>query len=410
MLMLRKLIGVSVAVAVAVVACSSSEEDDPNGSNNPLGDSDAFASNGGLTQGATSAGNGSSSGTTGATGGSIDSNVDGCADPNLDGCVGSNYEGEGLPLAIYIMFDQSASMNCVIEATQPWQNDECDGTNPRITPVREAVNLFLNDPASAGISVGISYFGFMPISNTSCNPDDYSRAAVDIGMLPDNADALTGSLQSVVPTGETPTGAAIRGACNYMNGWHDQNPAYKNVILLVTDGVPEAPSSNGCDPSIQDAVQATTDCLEGDPRTETYVLGVGQALDNLNQIAQAGGTNQAYLVEGGNVAQSVLEALNAIRADAAIPCTLPVPQPQNGMIDYSSVNIGICDPAANSLPTFYVGDVGGCTNDPGGWYYTDGGNTQNIQLCDSTCGIVSSAGSTLYFTLGCGTITVDDIG
>lgn len=117
----------------------------------------------------------------------------------------------------------------------------------------------------------------------------------------------------------------------------------------------------------------------------------------------------AYLVEGGNVAQSVLAALNAIRADAAIPCTLPIPPPSDGVIDYDQINLGICDPANNSVPTFYVGDVSGC-GDAGGWYYTDGGDTQNIQLCDSTCGIVSSAGSTLFFTLGCDRIDDGDIG
>jgi hypothetical protein len=408
MALLKTIIGVSIASGLAF-ACSSSDDGDEGSDGNPLGNSDAFQTAGGIDQGSTSAGDGNSSGTTsGATGG-IDSNVDGCADPNLEGCVGSNYEGEGLPLAIYIMFDQSASMDCVIEAQQPWQSDQCNGSNPRITPVREAVESFLNDRASAGISVGIGYFGYLPIGQTSCDPADYSQAAVPIGMLPDNAGMLTGSLNAVQPTGETPTDSAIRGACSYLQGWHEEHPAYKKVILLVTDGVPEAPSSEGCSPSIEEAVDATTECRDSDARIDTYVLGVGQALDNLNQIAQAGGTEQAYIVDGGNVSQSVLTALNAIRADAAIPCTLPVPTPQGGVIDYSSVNIGICDPAENSVTTFFVDNEAGCTNDPGGWYYTEGGSTRNIQLCDSTCGVVSSAGSTLYFTLGCGTITVEDI-
>ncbi len=410
MAILRKVIGISIATGIAVACGSAPEDEDDTGGGNPLEGTDAFQ-NSGLAVGSTDVG--LSSGSTGTTGG-IDSSVDGCAVPNLDGCVGSNYEGEGLPLAIYIMFDQSASMDCSIEAVRgnngQWPQELCGGNNnPRIEPVREAVDLFLNDPASAGISVGIGYFGYMPIGQTSCNPDDYARPAVEIAMLPDNASLLTTSLFAVQPTGETPTGAAIRGACNYLTDWHQQNPAYKKVNLLVTDGVPEAPSSNNCEPSLGDAMDAATECLEGDPRIETYVLGVGQALDNLNQIADAGGTEQAYLVEGGNVAQSVLQALNAIRADAAIPCTLPVPTPQSGVIDYNQVNLGICDPAGNSLTTFYVGSEDAC-GDAGGWYYTEGSSTQNIQLCESTCSIVSSAGSKLFFTLGCGRVDEGDIG
>ncbi len=405
MAILRKIICVSLAASVAA-ACGSSNGENSGGDGDPLGGTDAFQS-GGVQMNTVSGGSGS------GTSGGINSNVDGCADPNLDGCVGSNYEGEGLPLAIYIMFDQSASMNCSIDAVQQngqWPQDLCNGSNPRINPVRQAVDQFLNDPASAGISVGIGYFGYMPIGQTSCNPADYAGTAVPIGALPGNANALSASLNAVQPTGETPTGAAIRGACSNLGQWHESNPGYKQVLLFVTDGVPEAPSSRDCNPSIQDASAAAAECLDGDPRIETYVLGVGQALGNLNQIAAAGGTNQAYLVDGGNVSQSVLEALNSIRADAAIPCTLPVPRPPDGVVDYESVNLGICDPSGSSVSTFYVGDVSGCSNDPGGWYYTDGGSTQNIQLCDSTCGVVSSAGSTLYFTLGCQRIDDPDIG
>ena len=85
-----------------------------------------------------------------------------------------------------------------------------------------------------------------------------------------------------------------------------------------------------------------------------------------------------------------------------------MPRPASGTVNYSSVNLGICDPAGDSVSTFYVGDESGC-GDAGGWYYTDGNNTQNIQLCDATCNIVSSAGSRLYFTLGCETIQDEDI-
>jgi hypothetical protein len=312
--------------------------------------------------------------------------------------VGTAYEGENIPLDIFIMFDQSCSMSCPVEQGGPGQ---CcmGGPNPRITPVREAVDQFLADPLSNGIGVGIGFFGYFPSGETSCDPADYSRAAVEIAKLPGNAATVSAALNAVTPTGETPTDMAIEGACNYLNDYHEQNPGSKKIILLVTDGVPETPSSN-CDPSVEGASQVAADCLNGTPNIETYVLGVGQALDSLNAIAAAGGTDQAYLVEEGDVAGSVLEALNAIRADAVIPCTLPVPQPSDGQLDYGKVNLGICDAAGETVQTAYVENADGCQN-LGNWYYTDSATGRNIQLCDQTCDAVTAAGAKLFFNVGC---------
>lgn len=333
--------------------------------------------------------------------------IDGCTDSYADtnGCVGETYEGESVPLDIYIMFDQSLSMDCIIEAEQPWQQDQCCGTAcgivPRIDPVREAVAQFLTDERSSGISVGMGFFGNLPVGSTSCDPDDYSDPAVEIDRLPDHADAVLDVLYDVAPTGETPTGAAIRGACNYVGAWHAQQPSHKKVILLVTDGIPEAPSSS-CNPTIEDAASAAEECFSGSPAVPTYVLGVGQALGNLDDIAAAGGTEEAYLVDA-DVEQSVLAALNAIRADAVIPCTLSIPQPSGGgTIDYGHVNIGICDAGGGDLHTYFVEQESDCDN--GAWYYEDTSDGRVIQLCDATCDTVSSAGATLFFSVGCETV------
>jgi len=60
------------------------------------------------------------------------------------------------------------------------------------------------------------------------------------------------------------------------------------------------------------------------------VIGVGSALSNLNQIAQAGGTNSAFIVDtNGNVGQQFIEALNAIRG-AALACEYLIPSRRVG--------------------------------------------------------------------------------
>ena len=70
------------------------------------------------------------------------------SDPDRIDCGGKLYSGQGITPDIYVVFDVSGSM-----ATKD------DGTNERIDQVRGALGAFLNDPASAGIGVGIGYFG-----------------------------------------------------------------------------------------------------------------------------------------------------------------------------------------------------------------------------------------------------------
>jgi hypothetical protein len=326
------------------------------------------------------------------------------------GCTGQAYEGENIPLDIYIMFDQSGSM---ITCPSGDPLDTCPGEG-RIDSVRQAADLFMADEESAGIGVGIGYFGKQTFGQASCDPADHDAADVAVGTLPDHAGAIMDSLNAVEPTGETPTAAAIRGACSYAQSWKDDNPGHEVVILLLTDGIPEAPVSccdpdtypnctpvdPPCCPTLADAEDAATECLNGDPGIRTYVLGVGPALGNLKAIAEAGGTNDAYLVEGGDVANEVLDALRAIRGDA-IPCTMPLPAPPDGTIlNLHQVNITYASPACE--PTYFYNTDGPDTCEDGGWYYDDNDPPQ-IQLCPTSCEKVSVPGGKLVFTVGCDT-------
>jgi Mg-chelatase subunit ChlD len=119
---------------------------------------------------------------------------------------------------------------------------------------------------------------------------------------------------NAAPRGEPPTGSALRGACRYAAARRLSAPDRRVAVLLVTDGEPQTKVSMAtCDATLPDAVAAAQDCLAGGVRT--YVLGVGPALDNLGQIAAAGGTMHAYLVASG-ARQLIVDMLTAIRADA----------------------------------------------------------------------------------------------
>ncbi|HYP77692.1 MAG TPA: vWA domain-containing protein [Polyangiaceae bacterium] len=375
-------IAAGIGTLLAVGACSSAHEpSEPSSATagkssvdlnlNPNGDSNG--------------GSGSSSGS-GITANGCDIQTDDAV------CAAQAYEGEAIPLDIYIMFDQSGSM----------LNDV--GGLTRLDAIERATATFLRDQASAAIRVGVGYFGFQPIGQTSCRAEDYANPSVPVTI---DHEAVLRSLAEREPIGETPTAAAIRGACGYAKEWKKSNVGHSVVLLLLTDGEPKAPmscSSGACCPTLADAVQAATECRSGAPGIQTYVLGVGPFLDNLQQIAEAGGTRHAYLIGDQDVEHKVLQALNSIRGDASIPCELKVPEPKGGTsLDYGLVNVAYQDSSCALSTIYNVPAPSGCDAQAGGWYYDNPATPSSIKLCGASCDLVSAPGGRLAFTVGCET-------
>jgi len=309
-----------------------------------------------------------------------------------DGCTGEVFEGEGIPLDIQIIFDQSGSMATVI--------DEATGET-RMDAVVRAVESFVTDSQSIGLGVGVSFFGYQPIGATSCDPDDYDSAAVSIELLPDNAADLLTALRGAPPTGETPTSAAIEGGCRISSAHRAEHPGRAVVNLLVTDGEPKAPvtsKSTDCNPTLAQAVAAAKACLDEGDGIATYVLGVGPSLDNLNQIAAAGGTEHAYLV-ADDTSSGVLEALNQVRATAQIPCELPM-DTNAGDLHYEQTTVVTQSQDCTLSHLVKVASAEGCAD--GGFYFDDSENPTSILLCESTCGQVKQPGTKLLYSIGCG--------
>jgi Mg-chelatase subunit ChlD len=374
----------ALLLAVAVQGCGGSSGDVVRG--HPSGAAGARGSSALIGIG----GHGPSTSPDGSSGGSTTTGSN-CASAQFDGCTGEVFEGEALALDIYIMFDQSGSMASDV------------GGLTRLQAVQGAVAAFLTDPKSASIGVGIGYFGVQPIGQVSC--DQAAYATPDVAVTLDHQRVID-SLDARQPIGETPTAAAINGACQYANGYRRQTPGHSVVILLVTDGIPEAPAScasGGCCPMLADAVQAAANCAEDGRGVRTYVLGVGPELDNLNQIAAAGQTDSAYLVGNQDVTAQVLSALDSIRG-AAIPCDLDIPQGNSGQkLDYSQVNVlvGNQDCSVPLSPIYYVTEEAQCDATSGGWYYDDPNAPTTVKLCSATCAAVSQPNATLRFSIGC---------
>jgi hypothetical protein len=219
------------------------------------------------------------------------------------------------------------------------------------------------------------------------------------------------SLKAVIPTGETPTGPAIRGACQYTGTFKQQNPGHVVVILLVTDGEPKTPSTKteACSEiTVQDAYNAAVECAA--TGVKTYVLGVGPSLANLNAIAEGGETSKAYLVEGGDASAQILSALNAIRGDA-IPCELSIPPPPEGQtLEPNTVNVVYANAACEAQPIYKVegdevsSEPPACDPESGGWYYDDASNPKTVVLCEKSCKDIAVPGGQLLFSVGCATV------
>src|SRR5882672_1425560 len=104
-------------------------------------------------------------------------------DPNSAQCAAIANKGEQITVDIYVMFDQSLSMTCMIPAG-----------GDRWTAVKTALQSFVMDPGAAGINVGIQYFGLGGGGlNSSCNAVDYEKADVEIGPLPMNSMPIVNS-------------------------------------------------------------------------------------------------------------------------------------------------------------------------------------------------------------------------
>lgn len=316
----------------------------------------------------------------------------GCGSSSDSACAGVSFEAESIPVDLYILFDQSGSM----------LNDV--GGVTRLEAVREAVTTFLRDSGGTGIGVGIGYFGTQAIGQVSCNSEEYERPAVAISL---DHELIVRSIADRSPTGETPTSAALTGACSYVEGYARSHPGRAAAILLVTDGTPEAPvscSQGGCCPTLDQAAESASACAAGKPAIPTYVLGVGPNLDGLHRIAAAGGTQKAYLVDDSDVTNSVLRALLQIRGAAQIPCDIEIPEPESGLgLDYSKINVFSSSSSCAVQQFFYVDSASDCGQELA-WHYDDAATPSRIQLCSRACEAVNQPSTRLRVLLGCESI------
>lgn len=425
-----------VAVAVAGASCSSSNGSS-NGASNFGGSAGSAASGGSKATGGTATGGsffggsgGSSSGgaPTGGQGGSSGSSASGgfggttggssgsfgfgamggsagagatdatftydAPSTTQDACAAETSAAERIPLDIYVMYDQSLSMSCA-----------ASGTTSRWAVITPAFQQFLNSPQAAGIGVGIQYFG---LNTGSCNAADYFNPDVPIAPLPGNYGALANSLGAHGPSDLTPTPAAMIGARDQAISWKQAHLSHVVVVLLVTDGQP-----NLCG-TVQDVANTAASGFNGNPSIRTFVLGIvagsGSCIfdpnppnvADLDAVAQAGGTNAAYVVDpnSNNAATQLLNALDAIRGSATLPCQYAIPKPSGGLPDTSQVTVTYTPGTGGAQVLTKVTDQSACSG--AGWYFDNNTTPTAIILCQTSCDAATTdLNAHVDVTIGC---------
>ena len=260
-------------------------------------------------------------------------------------CAEEVHSAESLQVDMYIMFDQSTSMNCVLDSNM----------DTRWALTSAALTNFINSPGAAGIGVGIQYF---PINNNSCTVSDYTTPDVEIAPLPGNAQALINSIMANGPSSATaaainftPTLPAVQGAIEHAQAWKMAHPDHVVIDVLITDGVPD-----WCNMSMTPVNGSHRRPRGGRLRNAqhpTYVIGI---LDNgmaclvdvnkpnqtdLDSMAMSGGTDAALIVQAAaDAATQFLAAITNIQNKTVLPCEYSIPPPQDMMpIDFNKVNV-----------------------------------------------------------------------
>jgi hypothetical protein len=313
-------------------------------------------------------------------------------------CAKSVTKAQQKPLDVYLMLDQSASMADPVLGGTKWD------------AVVRALITYADLPSSAGVSMGVQYFGLenpappkkcqgpqdcptgipcgptfecedssLGIGGDYCTAAVYANPEVEIAPLPGASPALKTSLGTHSPTTWTPTSAALQGAIDHARAWATAHPDHVTVTILATDGVPTE-----CDTSLPNIDAIAAAAAAGTPRILTYVIGIGNALAALDGIAAAGGTGAAFLASNLDMNHDFLLALAKIRG-SALGCEYAVPPAEPGKaVDLGQVNILYSPGGAAPVVMPKVLDKAHCPSGIDAWYYDDA-TPQRIVLCDSSC-------------------------
>jgi hypothetical protein len=300
---------------------------------------------------------------------------------DLEKCATSSARAKASRLYLVFMFDRSGSM----------------ALGDRWASCRSATESFFGANESAGISASLHYFPIMGLIFPNCDVSKYAKPAVPMTTLPNGAFAQ--SLAREEPAGSTPTGPALAGAIRYAQdiARGQAKDGGKVAVVLVSDGAPE-----GCGDDLTTVSKIASNVAQTIP---TYVIGVGE-VGNLNAIATAGGTKQAFIVSSNDPTQlqsDFQKAMADVRS-SALACDYAIPAAPSGeKLDRNKVNVLQQTGAAKSpIPHNAECKAGQ------GWRYDNPDNPSRIIICEETCTTLrADPTASIDVVFGCETRTGD---
>jgi von Willebrand factor type A domain len=345
-------VGFAVTLATAM-ACSTNDPETED-----LQDPSAMSGSSGVT----SSGSIGASGFAGTSGGSNSSS-------GFQACSQTSREARIVPIHIVFSLDVSGSM------CEPAGEENCRAPNTKLSQALKALGNFFETTTNASVSF-IPWCG--ALSDDSCNAR-FDKSVLMPGIVSLPSSTLLAQVDKASQVcALTPTAAAIKGAQRHALAIKPQLDGAKLITILITDGQPN--QCGGLDGATEAAKAANA---AGVP---IYVLGVGDSLQNLNAIAQAGGTGNAIVIKTSNpnqVGADLQKALEDIRGKN-IGCDVLIPKPPSGeALDYGKVNVSV-NVAGKETPLLYSQ---GCS-DLNGWSYDmdpKSGKPTKITLCKTVC-------------------------
>ncbi|WP_438018020.1 vWA domain-containing protein [Sorangium sp. So ce315] len=365
-------------VAMAGAACGGASSSSDGGGSSGGGSQSGSASTGDFGVGA-GAGPGGNPGAGSGSGVGSSGAGQACASQSADAGLQQVY--------LAFAFDVSGSMGA---NNEPWHDKTL-----KWDPVVAATKQFFSDPESSGLMASLTFFPG-PEQRRMCRAATYENPDVPMTALP--SQAFGRAIDDVTPRRErdwrmgTPTAFVVEGTVDFIGEERQQNPG-KYALVLVTDGYPQL-----CDGA--DSIAAVVEHVQAarENGIATYVVGVAnppvedapENVENLHEIAVAGGTGEAFIIDTGDPAQTTATfkaAIDQIRG-TAISCSIGIPPAPDGRtFDKQKVNVTYTSGTGNT-PTALAYDQD-CAADSA-WRYDNPASPTSIELCPSACATVQA--------------------
>lgn len=294
-------------------------------------------------------------------------------------------EGACMPLGLCMPSESSicqADGQCLVAGDHCERLGLCQGASGVFCQLAQGSCGGLGDCVAAGFCE----------NRSSCDPAAYD--IIGLAQLPDQLEGLMYALDTREREGFTPTLPALDGVTRAATEHAAQNPRNKVVIILATDGLPTA-----CDPELPTggvpaAIQNLAEIASAarSDAVQTFVIGVFSPSEapfaggNLDAIATAGGTDEAFIITTDSVVSELfLDALEQVRSSNV--CEFGLSEAARA-VDLTQIRVQISPAGGVPMWIDWVGEESDCQSGHG--FYFDRDPTGEVApgrviLCPASC-------------------------